>query len=207
MSHAPLQPTRKIYPALALGLCLAAPLSAEAKAPAKQPATAPPAQEAALTQPTAKYAAAYLNFGARFGEEDLEGYSDMILPLLNNEQNIIFFNPRVSIMDEGANEFNLGLGYRRLVVDGLVLGGNVFVDSRESAYSNRFNQWGAGVELLSNFVDFRANYYDADNGKEKIGQYSTQSQETFSQTSSSTRADSSTTTATVRPGTGGYSDP
>ena len=142
----------------------------------------------------------------RFGEEDLEGYSDMILPLLNNEQNIIFFNPRVSLMNEGANEFNLGLGYRRLVTNGLVLGGNVFVDSRESAHGNRFNQWGAGVELLSQYVDFRANYYDADNDKEKIGQYSSQSQETVSQTTSSTRA-SSSTTAKVRPGTGGYSDP
>lgn len=130
----------------------------------------------------------------------------MILPLLNNEQNIIFFNPRVSLMNEGANEFNLGLGYRRLVTNGLVLGGNVFVDSRESAHGNRFNQWGAGVELLSQYVDFRANYYDADNDKEKIGQYSSQSQETVSQTTSSTRA-SSSTTAKVRPGTGGYSDP
>ena len=153
------------------------------------------------------YPAAYLNFGARFGEEDLEGYSDMILPLLNNEQNIIFFNPRVSLAEEGANEFNLGLGYRRLVVDGLVLGGNIFMDSRESVHGNRFNQWGAGVELLSNFVDFRANYYDADNDKEKIGQYSTQSQETVSQTTSSTRA-SSTTTASQRPGpVVAYTDP
>ncbi len=99
----------------------------------------------AATQPAANYPAAYLNFGVRFGEEDLEGYSDMILPLLNNEQNIIFFNPRVSLMNEGANEFNLGLGYRRLVTSGLVLGGNVFVDSRESAHGNRFNQWGAPV--------------------------------------------------------------
>lgn len=206
--HPARKSSRKIYSALALGLFLAAPLSAEAKAPAQQPATAPPAQEVAASQTASKYPAAYLNFGARFGEEDLEGYSDMILPLLNNEQNIIFFNPRVSLMDEGANEFNLGLGYRRMVTDGLVLGGNIFVDSRESAHGNRFNQWGAGVELLSNSIDFRANYYNADNGKEKIGQYSTQSQETASQTTSSTRA-SSNTTATVRPGTGsgGYSDP
>lgn len=204
MEQAQKKPYRKLYSSLAIGLLLAYPLCAAAQSPSAQP---PPAQEVAATQPAANYPAAYLNFGVRFGEEDLEGYSDMILPLLNNEQNIIFFNPRVSLMNEGANEFNLGLGYRRLVTSGLVLGGNVFVDSRESAHGNRFNQWGAGVELLSQYVDFRANYYDADNDKEKIGQYSSQNQETVSQTTSRTRA-SSSTTATVRPGTaGGYSDP
>lgn len=152
------KPYRKLYSSLSLGLLLTFPLCTAAQSQPAQPATASPAQEAAASQPAKNYPAAYLNFGVRFGEEDLEGYSDMILPLLNNEQNIIFFNPRVSLMDEGANEFNLGLGYRRLVTNGLVLGGNVFVDSRESAHGNRFNQWGAGVELLSQYVDFRANH-------------------------------------------------
>ncbi|MDO5674932.1 MAG: inverse autotransporter beta domain-containing protein [bacterium] len=206
MPHPARKSSRKIYSALALGLFLAAPLSAEAKAPAQQPATAPPAQEVAASQTASKYPAAYLNFGARFGEEDLEGYSDMILPLLNNEQNIIFFNPRVSLMDEGANEFNLGLGYRRMVTDGLVLGGNIFVDSRESAHGNRFNQWGAGVELLSNSVDFRANYYDADNGKEKIGSQTRESSETSVATTTSTHTKRSNYSDVYASGHGLWSD-
>lgn len=206
MPHPARKSSRKIYSALALGLFLAAPLSAEAKAPAQQPATAPPAQEVAASQTTTQYPAAYLNFGARFGEEDLEGYSDMILPLLNNEQNIIFFNPRVSLMDEGANEFNLGLGYRRMVTDGLVLGGNIFVDSRESAHGNRFNQWGAGVELLSNSVDFRANYYDADNGKEKIGSQTRESSETSVATTTSTHTKRSNYSDVYASGHGLWSD-
>lgn len=63
-----------------------------------------------------------------------------------------------------------------------------------------------GIEILSNHVDFRANYYDADNGKEKIGQYSTQSRETVSQTTSSTKSSSSTTATTVRSGTEPYAE-
>lgn len=87
MEQAQKKPYRKLYSSLAIGLLLAFPLCAAAQSPPAQP---PPAQEVAATQPAANYPAAYLNFGVRFGEEDLEGYSDMILPLLNNEQNIIF---------------------------------------------------------------------------------------------------------------------
>ncbi len=125
----------------------------------------------------------YLSFGTRLGEETVEGYTDLIYPLFATPSNTFFFNPRFSLKDEGANEANIGLGYRRKLTGWLVGGTNVYFDSRESEHGNRFNQWGAGLEFFSEYVDVRANYYDADNDKERIGDYSQQVTETSTQVS------------------------
>ncbi len=125
----------------------------------------------------------YLSFGTRLGEETVEGYIDLIYPLFATPSNTFFFTPRFSLKDEGANEANIGLGYRRKLTDWLVGGINIYFDSRESEHSNRFNQWGAGLEFFSEYVDVRANYYDADNDKKCIGEYSQRVTETSTQLS------------------------
>ncbi len=132
--------------------------------------TAMPAMADSQPAPAVKNPS-YLTFGTRLGEETVEGFADLIYPLVGTENNLLFFNPRFSLKDEGANEGNIGLGYRRRLADWLVGGANIYFDSRESEYNNRFNQWGAGLELFSDYIDFRANYYDADNDKELIGSY------------------------------------
>lgn len=154
-------------------------------------------QEAPIATETATentvQSTSHLTFGTRLGEDTVEAFTDLIFPLLSNDDNIIFLNPRLSLKDEGENEGNFGIGYRRKFTDWVVGGANIYFDTRESAHNNRFNQWGAGVELLSKYVDFRSNYYDADNSKERIG----------SATSTSVQK-TSRTTATAR---NEYSDP
>jgi hypothetical protein len=41
----------------------------------------------------------------------------------------------------------------------LIVGANTFHDSRWSAHNNRFEQVGAGFELLSSWIDARFTYY------------------------------------------------
>ncbi len=97
----------------------------------------------------------YLSFGMRLGDETVEGYSDLIFPLFSTTKNTFFINPRISLKDAGENEGNIGLGYRHKLTDWLVGGANIYLDTRESEHDNRFNQWGAGLEFLSDYIDFR----------------------------------------------------
>ena len=106
--------------------------------------------------------------GVRTGEATLEGYVDLIGPVWAPTNGVLFLNPRGSLRDEGENEINLGFGYRHLIPSqDFILGINGYFDSRESKYGNRFNQFGAGVEFLSKWVDARANYYLPE-GKEEL---------------------------------------
>ncbi|PID76096.1 MAG: hypothetical protein CSB23_00005, partial [Deltaproteobacteria bacterium] len=151
--------------------------------------------------------ASYLGFGTRLGEETAEGFADLLYPLVGTESNLLFFNPRFSLKDEGANEANIGLGYRRRLTNWLVGGANVYFDSRESAHNNRFNQWGAGLEMLTEYIDFRANYYDADNDKELIGSYDETSVARSSRITASSKTSSNTTATVNSSANGSFSDP
>jgi len=96
----------------------------------------------------------------RLGEKTLEGYVDLIAPLGSDEHSQWFFNPRLSAIDNGAQELNLGLGYRTLVANGkAIVGVNAYYDSRWTPYNNQVNQWGLGLEALTDSVDARINYY------------------------------------------------
>jgi hypothetical protein len=101
-----------------------------------------------------------LTLGGRVGEDAADGGGDLLIPVWFTESGLLFANTRLSLGDDSEEELNLGLGYRRLfpAVD-LILGGNLYWDSRWSAHNNRFDQVGAGVELLSRWLDVRANYY------------------------------------------------
>src|SRR5436190_20838130 len=59
-------------------------------------------------------------------------------------------DPRVSV----------GLGYRHFFEGPkVIVGANLFYDSFDTIHDHHINQFGAGVEVLSRWVDFRANYY------------------------------------------------
>lgn len=113
--------------------------------------------------------------GVRLGDHSAEGYADFIIPIAANERNLIFFNPRISLKDAGAQETNVGFGYRYLWPGHkIILGANAYYDSRFSSYDNQINQYGVGLEFLSNWVDARANWYNADNSPKLISAYDTQ---------------------------------
>jgi|GEM_PF-3367784 len=86
---------------------------------------------------------------------------DLLVPVWGNERRLLFVNPNVRIDDNDGNEQNLGLGFRGMTDNGrFILGGNLFLDSMRSEYDQRYNQWGIGAEMLSHWIDLRANYYN-----------------------------------------------
>lgn len=75
---------------------------------------------------------------------------DIMIPLYYGEKDILFADPRVSTEDLDGYEVNLGLGYRRLVAnDRLLLGGNVYYDTRKTDWGTYHDQWGIGLEAMT----------------------------------------------------------
>ncbi|MBE0582868.1 MAG: inverse autotransporter beta domain-containing protein [Desulfofustis sp.] len=106
--------------------------------------------------------------GSAVGDGVREYTADLLLPLWHWPQGLIFFNPRVSLTDHdgSAEEFNLGLGARKLIGDSLILGANLYFDHRSTENDREYDQFGAGVELLSPWADARLNYYLPENDRE-----------------------------------------
>ncbi|NTU43454.1 MAG: hypothetical protein HGA78_10500, partial [Nitrospirales bacterium] len=85
---------------------------------------------------------------------------DLFFPVWGDSKRLLFVNPNLRLGDEGSNEQNIGLGYRGIYFqDKAIIGANIFLDTMESTNSNRYNQLGFGLELLTKWVDLRGNYY------------------------------------------------
>lgn len=94
---------------------------------------------------------------------------DILVPLWGDERSMLFFNPNLRIDDNDGNEQNIGFGFRQKSTDNqFILGGNLFYDTMRSENDERYKQWGVGAELLSHWLDLRANYYDAFGDTENI---------------------------------------
>jgi hypothetical protein len=110
--------------------------------------------------------------GVMDGDDDAgtDYFIDLLMPFWGSEKALVFFNPVYRFDDDDETEWNLGLGTRLLLMnDALILGGNVFFDTIETEENHDFDQWGVGVEALSHWVDFRANYYNpTGDSKERI---------------------------------------
>jgi hypothetical protein len=91
---------------------------------------------------------------------------DALIPIAGSDSTLFFLNVNYRLDDHDTNEQNLGLGYRALFGDSYIFGANVFFDTKRSNHGNQYNQWGVGLELLSNkYLDFRANYYEINGDK------------------------------------------
>lgn len=94
--------------------------------------------------------------------------NDFILPVYRTDTSALFLNPRATFGNEGAWDFNIGVGYRHLVADSVILGGNIYYDTSMRYHENSlilkreqryYGQIGTGVEVLTDWVNFRANGY------------------------------------------------
>ena len=150
----------------------AAPVAEQPKAvKASAPAAAQPvASEVEVAEPDEDYAV--LTAGIWTGEHYFEGRLDALVPLYvyANGDGRLFLDLRGAWADEGEDELNLGLAMRRrcLPNDG-ILGLSTFYDSRWTKEGAHFNQWGVGGEVLTEWVDMRANYYLPEHKEAHIG--------------------------------------
>ena len=157
----------------------------EIKTPKKAP---PPAIVETKPAPKIETAAtafppAELTVGFQARDAETEGLGDLLIPVWNpGGQGLLFVNPRAAFTDHDGEEGNLGVGYRQLLPkQSVILGGNVYYDYRDTGEFN-YDQWGFGIELLSPWIDARANYYDPDDDRNLVA----------SQTETSTRQSVST---------------
>jgi hypothetical protein len=123
-----------------------------------------------------------VTMGAKVGEDQTHEFIDILVPVYRpSERGLLFVNPRFSLSqldtesaDGDEEELSFGLGYRQMLgLDGydVILGANAYYDYRWSVYDNTFDQWGFGVEMLSEWVDARANWYFPDDEEEVIASY------------------------------------
>ena len=151
--------------------------AAKSKAKPKAQEAPPPA---AVETETAGLPPAELTVGFQVRDSETEGIGDLLVPVWNpGGTGLLFLNPRTAIVDHDEQEGNLGLGYRQLLPKlSTILGANLYYDYRDTGSFN-YDQWGFGLELLSPWVDARANYYDPDDKRNVVA---SETQTTVSQT-------------------------
>lgn len=109
-----------------------------------------------------------ITFGYEGSEHLNTGFVDSLTPLWTPGSSALFYNSRYTLDDSSQNISSLGLVYRARVADEVIVGANIYYDSLDSAYDHHFDQLGLGVEVLTKWVDFRANYYLPDQKRERI---------------------------------------
>jgi hypothetical protein len=131
-----------------------------------------------------------ITVGGKFSEDLTSGYADILTGLVRTENSALFVNLRGTFADNDQDLFSGGLGYRFLLEDkGIILGVNAYYDQIETPAGNSFQQLGLGVEVLSKWIDARANYYIPEGGDQVTG--------SFSRSASSTRISPQFTTGNL----------
>lgn len=84
-------------------------------------------------------------------------YFQTVQPLYQDVSmyNTVFIQPRIS-MQSGSTTYNLGVGYRKIISDNLLLGVNLFGDYEDLHEHGRV---GLGLEALGQIVEARLNGY------------------------------------------------
>lgn len=113
---------------------------------------------------------------ARFSDFRQELSVDAMVPLWMKRSEsgacVLLLNPRASFEESYAEEYNLGLVARHLFPEQNIIAGlNAYYDTRDTEYNNRFHQFGAGAEVLSEWVDARFNYYWPEDDREEIDSF------------------------------------
>ena len=134
-----------------------------------------------------------LTQGGRFSDGVQEIFTDVLIPLHQNDSSIVHVNFRGTFLESEEQELNSGFVVRHILPDhDILIGGNLFYDSRWTEHDNYFDQIGAGIEVLNEDLDFRANYYHP--LQDKTQTISEGSTTTVGRRSTSTRRITTTTT-------------
>ena len=120
-----------------------------------------------------------VTFGVGGSEQESQESFDALFPLYAPKNSLFFFNPKLIASDELDPRVSLGFGYRSYSRNPRSFSGaNVFYDNFDTVNNNRINQVGFGGEILTRWVDFRANIYLPDQKRYKINQTQTASTST-----------------------------
>lgn len=160
--------------------------------------TQTPPPDIPQTDPSLLYAAPFaVGVGATLGEES-DVYVDALVPFWQaktaSSRTIAFLVPRLTSGEEASNG-SLGIGFRHLngQLDFLgrgfpwIIGTNIFYDFTNSpTHSFDYQQFGAGLEWMSPYIDLRINAYFPESTRNQIDETSSSSTSQRSRTSTET---------------------
>jgi len=108
----------------------------------------------------------------KIGNERTIGSIDVMIPLQQDENNMLFLDTRGIFTNQDTSEGNIGLGYRckNCISKNWIFGSYGFFDRRRSQHDKYFSQLTMGVEVLSDTWDFRINGYQPISEKKLISQ-------------------------------------
>ena len=111
----------------------------------------------------------YLDFLGKPGTERSLGQPDLFLPLLQDKNDMTFFNLRGQLQFDNTDvsEYNIGLGHRHMFQE-WIIGGYGYFDHRNTQLNNAFRQFTGGLELMSVDWAFRINGYLPENKTETM---------------------------------------
>lgn len=102
----------------------------------------------------------WIDAEADAGKHRFIGQMDAFAPVWQNENSLLFINPRFRFDDQNSREYNLGLGFRHLFENRLMMGGHIFADRSLSSAGNYFNQGTLGLETVTANWKLRINDYE-----------------------------------------------
>ena len=116
-------------------------------------------------------------FDFNTGDDYRQGSVGFMVPLAGDENALLFLAPEFGFTSNVDPSFSLGLGARQYISAwDLVIGGNLFYDRFESLRGNDFNQFGFGVEVLTDRYDFRFNYFIPEGASQVANSFNTNTQ-------------------------------
>jgi Inverse autotransporter, beta-domain len=100
------------------------------------------------------------------------GFADVLQPLFYSPgRAALFYDGRFSYDDDQQEVQSHGLVFRYRVPDrDIIIGANVYYNSVDSRHDHHFDELGLGIEVLTKWVDFHANYYLPDQKRERVDQ-------------------------------------
>ena len=104
----------------------------------------------------------YLDIGFEFREKGKSSLDIKAVNKLSENKDSAFFNQTSLSLHDNDETINIGLGYRKLFNDDLLmLGSNVFFDYQ---FNETHTRSGLGIEAISSVFDLKGNYYNALSG-------------------------------------------
>lgn len=101
----------------------------------------------------------FLAVEGKIGSHRHLGEGDFFMPLVQDEDTLLYTDIRYRLDNKSSREGNFGLGLRHILPSSWIVGGYTYYDRRKTPYDNYFSQITAGLEALSVDWDFRANVY------------------------------------------------
>ena len=114
----------------------------------------------------------YAELLAKPGATRSLGQADLFVPLMQDNDSLMFFSLRGQTDDVDNDEFNVGLGFRQLY-SGWILGSWGYFDRRNTNNGNTFSQGNIGFEVLSDTWDYRVNGYIPEPDKKRVSRLDT----------------------------------